>query len=92
MSRTYSGQDVYLGDVLAYTNATVVDDPKGHTLRVRVRVQGKPGVWERVIELSDTQRLPDPQRTWRSWTGINADGDSVTLTAIPRKDCGCGGR
>lgn len=95
MSRTHSDQDVYLGDAIAYSGATVVEDPSRRTLKVRTRVAGKPGQWNRVIELTATsgpQRAKADTGTARTWTGTNADGDEVTLTAIPRKDCGCGRR
>jgi hypothetical protein len=96
VTKTHSKQDVYLGDEVAYTGATVVEGDRGHTLRVRVPRHGKPGVWDWVIHLTETtgpERRESETGTARTWVGLNDEGASITVTAIPRKGCvPCGRR
>lgn len=94
VSKTHSRQDVYVNGTLAYLNATVVE-AKG-ILRVRAKVADRPGVFSRVIDLSDVVKLADQPAdtgTARSWTGKTSDGETLEVTAIPRKGCvPCGKR
>lgn len=96
MSKTHTGQDIYLNETFAYGNATVIEDQRSRTVKVRTKVAGKPGQWERVIELSDAtgpERRSADTGTARTWSGVLPDGQAATLTAIPRKGCiPCGRR
>lgn len=81
---TISRADVYLGDDLAWSKATVLvraDDvkvrPKGDSIRLILRGTGSP----------ETRRV-GRDKQWR-WTGTDAlTGETKTITVV-KADCGC---
>lgn len=90
MSRTHGQADTYVGDELRWKLAIVIEHP-GNLLTVKAHREERPGVWDKVLQLTEVSylgRQGDAQR----WSGKDANGDVVEITTVPRrrKSC-CGG-
>lgn len=96
MNRTHTDQDVYVGDTLAYQRCTVVENGDfgggDGTLRVRARDANAPARWNVVVRLIQVPR-PKVEKvdkdTVRTWTGVTVEGETLTVTAIPRARTCC---
>lgn len=89
MSRSYTLQDVYVDDHLAFAGAQVIDHGNRIIVRAHVDPDRRPLRMETALTLTDTTAPVVAEADTgvvRTWIGTDPDGEQRTVAAVGRSN------